>query len=161
MKKILLLRHAKSDRENHSGPDFERYLNQRGRSDAPKVAAALEEKNMVPALIIASPAVRVEETLSLMTDVWKNPPEIQWDKSLYLCSPRRIFQLIEEQDELRDFTGFAGHNPCMEEVYAALSEDGAAFPTYAAAVISFACESWLTVQKAPGKVELFITPREL
>jgi phosphohistidine phosphatase len=162
MKKILLLRHAKSDREHHMGPDFDRYLNDRGRADAPKVAAALSAKGLIPQLFVASPAVRVRETLDLMYGVWDSHPELVWEKSLYLCSSSTVLDLMEQQDELLDFVGFAGHNPCMEEVYTALTGSRTVmFPTCAAAVLSFNCESWLSVPETPADVVLFLTPREL
>jgi len=58
MKKLILVRHAKSSWKNPALSDFNRPLNKRGKRDAPYMGKKLREKGIKPELIIASSAVR-------------------------------------------------------------------------------------------------------
>ena len=58
MKKLFLIRHAKSDWSDNTLKDFDRGLNARGLKDAPFIGKFLKNKNIIPDLIISSPALR-------------------------------------------------------------------------------------------------------
>lgn len=62
MKRLYIVRHAKSDWNDGSLKDFDRPLNERGHTDAPKMAIKLKSKNLIPELIITSPANRAKTT---------------------------------------------------------------------------------------------------
>lgn len=62
MKKLVLIRHAKSDWSNPFLEDFDRGLNKRGLKDAPFMAKVLEKKDIKPDLIICSPSLRTKLT---------------------------------------------------------------------------------------------------
>ena len=68
MKKLFLIRHAKSDWSNYLLNDFDRGLNNRGLKDAPFMAKLLENKKIIPDLIISSPALRTKLTLELLLE---------------------------------------------------------------------------------------------
>ncbi len=62
MKKLYLIRHAKSDWSNPSLDDFDRPLNKRGKKNAPFMGKILHKKGIYPDLIISSPAYRARTT---------------------------------------------------------------------------------------------------
>ncbi len=62
MKKLHLIRHAKSDWSNPILDDFDRPLNKRGKKNAPFMGKILRDKGVNPDLIISSPAYRARET---------------------------------------------------------------------------------------------------
>src|SRR4051812_4998059 len=62
MKKLLLLRHAKSDWGDASLPDLERPLNERGRGAATLMGTFMRGQNLRPDLLISSPSRRTRET---------------------------------------------------------------------------------------------------
>ena len=66
MKKLLIIRHAKSSWANSNETDFERPLNDRGRMNAPEMAERLVKRNVLPDAIISSAAKRTIETSLLM-----------------------------------------------------------------------------------------------
>ena len=66
MKTIILVRHAKSSWKNPRLDDFERPLNKRGRRDAPLMGEKLKERQILPDLILASPAKRARKTADLI-----------------------------------------------------------------------------------------------
>ena len=68
MKKLLLLRHAKSSWGAADLTDFERPLNERGRRDAPLVGEFIREQGLRPDLVISSPAQRTRETIALVIE---------------------------------------------------------------------------------------------
>ena len=62
MKKLFLIRHAKSSHDDLKMKDIDRTLNNRGKEDAPMMGKILKEKGVKPDLIFSSPAVRALET---------------------------------------------------------------------------------------------------
>ena len=62
MKKLYLIRHAKSSWKDITLDDFDRPLNKRGKTDAPFMAQKLKDKNIYPDIIISSPAKRAKST---------------------------------------------------------------------------------------------------
>ena len=65
MKQLLLIRHAKSDWNDASLSDFDRPLNNRGKTDAPVMAKRLLDKKVKIDLFISSPAKRAKKTASI------------------------------------------------------------------------------------------------
>ena len=65
MKTLYLIRHAKSSWDDSTLTDFERPLNERGINDAPKMGKLLKEKNIIPELLISSPANRAISTAKI------------------------------------------------------------------------------------------------
>ncbi len=62
MKKLYLIRHAKSDWDDESKSDFKRGLNERGQKDIFIMADKLKEKKIMPDLILSSSAKRAKLT---------------------------------------------------------------------------------------------------
>ena len=75
-KRLLLMRHAKSDWSDGSVSDHDRPLNARGQDAAPRIASWLASEGMVPEVILCSTAVRTSQTLALMLNVWRNNPVV-------------------------------------------------------------------------------------
>ena len=59
---LVMIRHAKSSWANPLQSDFERPLNERGQHDAPMMGERLKTLNIMPDLVIASPAKRAKQT---------------------------------------------------------------------------------------------------
>ena len=68
-KKLLIIRHAKSDWNNPDLRDFDRPLNERGERNAPEMAKRLIKNDLVPQLLVSSPAVRALTTAELFAQV--------------------------------------------------------------------------------------------
>lgn len=110
MKRLYLVRHAKSDWIDASLPDIERPLNDRGNTDAPMMAKILASKNYIPELIISSPAVRAKKTADFFVDAYKKVP-IEVDKKLYHADIDEIINTcIHIDDKINSIMIFC-HNP--------------------------------------------------
>ena len=68
MKTVLILRHAKSSWSNPSLADIDRPLNKRGKNDAPRMGTLIKEQDIVPDLILSSPALRARKTAEAVSE---------------------------------------------------------------------------------------------
>lgn len=86
-KQLLLIRHAKSDWGNAGLRDFDRPLNGRGKSSAPEMAERLVKQQIVPELIVSSPALRAITTAQYFATAWHIPLEnIELEPAIYEAS---------------------------------------------------------------------------
>lgn len=68
MKTLFLIRHAKSSWDDPNKDDFDRPLNERGKRNAPFMGKLLKKENILPDLIISSPAKRAIATAKIIAD---------------------------------------------------------------------------------------------
>ncbi|XP_031266894.1 uncharacterized protein At3g52155, chloroplastic-like isoform X1 [Pistacia vera] len=85
VRRLILLRHAKSSWENPSLRDHDRPLSKAGRDDAIKVSQKLQQLGWIPQLILSSDAVRTRETLKIMQEHVKGflEAEVHFISSFY------------------------------------------------------------------------------
>ena len=83
MKELLIMRHAKSDWGQDSISDFERELSERGLDAAPKMGNYIFEKNLVPQLILSSPAIRAKRTVELFSEASHFEGKIEYNENFY------------------------------------------------------------------------------
>lgn len=174
MKKLLLLRHAKSDR-NGGLEDFERPLNARGRKAAPKMAEAMLARSYVPDRALVSPAERTRETWQLMAPVFdKDRVATDFIDRLYLASANHILGVIRQLAPEVQTPIVVGHNPGIEDLAARLSGEKQSsegeqalerlkrkYPTCALTVLTFPIESWSELDLGTGALVEFLTPSSL
>lgn len=164
MKELLLIRHAKSDWDHPGLSDHDRPLNSRGLNDAPRMAAALEQRGVKPDAIISSTAVRAASTATILAEAMKFPREsIIFLPELYLAPPRTILRVIQQLDEAASTVLIFGHNPGMHETVDLLSGDSGAdaFPTLAVARFEFPVEYWGQIEPGSGLLVELLIPRNL
>ena len=112
MKKIILVRHAKSYWGDQSLSDFDRPLNKRGKNDAPFMGKILKEKSVKPDLIISSPAKRAKKTALVIADKIDYPQnKILFNEELYEASTNDILKVLKKVDEVNQTVMLFGHNP--------------------------------------------------
>lgn len=112
MKKIYLVRHAKSFWGDQSIPDFDRPLNKRGKKDAPFMGQVLNENKIIPDLIIASPAKRTKKTAMVIADKVGYPvKKILYNEELYEASYSTIIKVLKKLDEEYTSVMMFAHNP--------------------------------------------------
>ncbi len=139
MRKLLLLRHAKSSWEDQSLSDHDRPLSGRGQRDAPRMGALLAEKELVPDLIVTSTACRARTTAHAVAESAGFQGRLLETESLYHSSPGQILSVLnhEASDEL--CVMLVGHNPGMEMLASNLAGSYQVFPT--ATIGAFECDS--------------------
>ncbi|MEX2580683.1 MAG: histidine phosphatase family protein [Verrucomicrobiales bacterium] len=164
MKQLLLIRHGKSSWDFPGTPDRDRPLNQRGRKDAPKMAAALGERGVVPGAIVSSSAARASSTASMIAEGVGFPAgRIVFDESVYLASPRTLLKVIQQLDESVDTALIFGHNPGMHDTVDLLTGDDVVekFPTLGVARLELDVDHWGEVDEGCGSLVELLTPKNL
>jgi len=170
MKRLCLLRHAKSDRSDPAAADFDRGLSPRGREAAPAMGRYLRRQKLVPDIVLCSSARRARETWELAEHALKADIPAEYSEHLYLAAPPQIIRLLRQLPETVGTTLLVGHNPGFHVLALQLvgSGDGAArarlqakYPTAALAVIDFEAPRWRDLAEGEGMLERFVAPRDL
>ncbi|MES2497237.1 MAG: histidine phosphatase family protein [Pseudomonadota bacterium] len=171
VKKLTLLRHAKSGWDDPVARDFDRPLNGRGKRAAHRVGQYLREHDLHFDHVVASPAVRCVETIEHLAEGTGETIAPAWDKRIYLASAVSLLDVVQETDDRHDSLLLVGHNPGLEDLVLMLvpdSTDDASrdqveekFPTASIAEISFPVERWDDVRANGGLLSLFVRPRDL
>ncbi len=140
MKKLFLLRHAKSSWDNAGLSDFERPLNDRGLKTAPLVGTAMRERGFQPQIIISSNAKRAKQTAELIKTFAQLEREIEFDGRIYAASTSELITVAQEINDQFESAMLVGHNPGFEGLVQFLTGEFETMPTAALAVIELSIE---------------------
>jgi phosphohistidine phosphatase len=161
MKKLLLLRHAKSSWDDASLPDFERPLNERGLRAAPLIGKFMREQRIRPDLVICSPAKRARETTALVLEAAAIETELRYDERIYEASVASLIEIISQIEDDKTEVMLVGHNPGFENLLERLTGETKTMPTATLALITLSSEKWEEAAPKSGHLESFIKAREL
>lgn len=168
MKTLTLLRHAKSGWDDPVARDFDRPLNPKGQRAAAMVGRHMRAEGLAFDHVVASPAVRVVETLAQVATGYGSDLAPHWDQRLYLASAATLLDVIHELPAGADRVLFSGHNPGLEELVLLLSGDNrlrdsveVKFPTASLAEMRFDVAGWTDVKPGKGELVRFTRPRDL
>jgi phosphohistidine phosphatase len=160
MKKLFILRHAKSSWNDPSLADFDRPLNERGLNAAPFMGEVIAKRRFLPDVILSSPAKRAMETAMLVKEAAGSNAPIQYDERIYEASPQVLRQVVSELGEDKRSVMIAGHNPGIEGFVKFLTNSSERMPTAALAVIDLGIEQWKDVLQGCGTLQAVIRPKE-
>lgn len=150
MKRLFLIRHAKSSWDDAALADRERPLNERGKRDAPKIGERLARREIKPDLILSSPAVRALTTAKIIAgklDYMRK--HIGVDDRLYAAQADDLLEIIHALDDHLQCVMIVGHNPELSELAQRLSGEIDQLPTGAVAEFGFAAKSWAEIGACP------------
>ena len=159
MKTLYVLRHAKSDWEDRSLTDFERPLNERGRTAAPKMGEFMRQNGFVPDLIVSSSAKRARETAELVKAAAKFEAEIRFDPKIYEASLSDLIEAVSNVENSYQKLLIIGHNPGFEHLVGSLTGAYQPMPTAALAIIELQIESWDEITRG-GKLKNLFKPAD-
>ena len=163
MRRLILMRHAKSSWAEDGQADHERPLNGRGRRDAAALGAWLVETGRMPDAALVSTAARTQETWSRLglAGVAMTPRG-----DLYHAAPEAMLAALRGAPEVETLL-MIGHQPGIgAAARMLLSEppddpDFAKYPTAATAVITLPVDAWADAGWGAGRLEEFVTPASL
>lgn len=161
MRKIILLRHAKSSWKDASLDDFDRPLNNRGKRDAPHMANRLFKRGVEVDLIISSSARRTSDTAKIFKDKLGFKSEIIFEDKLYEASAQEILKIIHKIEEKYNSILIVCHNPGITNLSNDLSDyfiDN--IPTTGAVGFSFD-GNWNELQNNSCKLIFFDYPKKI
>lgn len=160
MKKILLVRHAKSDWTTHE-EDFDRPLNERGHKDAPKMAKFLLENGIEINQFVTSPAKRALTTCRYFAEVFENKNILKIEE-LYNASPTEFLEVIENLDDSQKNVAIFSHNNGISYFANSLTKENIEhMPTCSVTAFSIECEHWKDFKSAEKKFLFFEKPKEI
>ncbi len=161
MKRLFLVRHAKSDWSEPALSDFERPLNARGLRDAPFMAAKLAERMDDALTIVSSPANRAISTARYFAKALKiNEKDIRLEKNIYEAAYTQLLDIVNGMDEKFSTVILVGHNPGFSLLSTYLSGKLIDLPTCGIAEIVFELESWKLVSGSSGILKKFDYPKK-
>jgi phosphohistidine phosphatase len=171
VKKLILLRHAKSGWDDPVERDFDRPLNAKGHRAAATVGRHLRALHLHFDAVFASPAVRVKETLGSMEKGFGQPLDPHFDQRIYLASAETLLDVIHDVPDSAETLLLVGHNPGLEDLVLLLVPDRdedierdkveEKYPTASIAEIAFDVAGWREVTAGGGKLCRFVRPRDL
>ncbi|MBX2836311.1 MAG: histidine phosphatase family protein [Gammaproteobacteria bacterium] len=137
MRKLTLLRHAKSSWSDADVSDHDRPLNARGTRDAPEMANRLVQRGCIPDTILCSSALRTQQTAQAMAVAFKlTDDQLIIDESLYLASAAELLEMIALQAPVAEHIMVIAHNPGLEVLARTLNQQ-VPLPMPTAAVCHF------------------------
>jgi phosphohistidine phosphatase len=169
MKRLLLLRHAKSSWADPEQRDFDRPLNDRGLKAAKAMGAYMKSAFAQPETVVCSPAVRTRATLDLLREGSGWPLSARFDERIYMAVTDTLLEIVHSLPENAETALVIGHNPGLEDLALLLTgtaqeADRAAlaekYPTGALCVLE-AQGDWSAFKRKACHLERFIWPKAL
>lgn len=163
MKRLILMRHAKSDWSGGSTSDHDRPLNTRGIASAKALGDWLRAQGILPDQVLCSSAERTSETylrLGLPEDT-----QTTFTRDLYLASHQDILAALQQASG--DIVLVLGHNPgigiAAAELVTSVPDDPKfhQYPTGATLVADFEVDTWRDADWGKAIARHFVVPRDL
>ena len=113
---LILLRHAKSDWDNDES-DFNRPITDRGKRGAQRIGVWLAQQNLIPDMVISSPAQRAKLTAQkMMKAMGETDRYITYDERVYNASLNELLKVLSAISKDTKRVILVGHNPGLEEL---------------------------------------------
>lgn len=170
MRRLMLLRHAKSDWSQAGLHDHDRALAPRGRAAAARMGVHLAARGLTPDCVLVSTALRTRDTWSLLAAALPARPAT-FDERIYEASAAALLDVIRATPSACRSLLVIGHNPGLQSLALLLAKDDGGgnalarlaekFPTAALAVIDLPADGWADIRARSGRLESFVVPRLL
>lgn len=168
MKTLTLLRHAKSAWDDTVERDFDRPLNGRGRRAAARIGQWLREHEANFDAIVASPALRIRQTIEGVEDGLGRSLAVIFDARVYMASGATLLELVQAFGANENAL-LIGHNPGLEDLLLLLTptadplraEAEVKYPTATIAALALPVDKWSDVAEGSATLRAFVRPRDL
>lgn len=174
MRRLMLLRHAKTENDAPTGRDQDRRLDDRGRHDAAEIGGWIGRHPPFPDSVLVSTAVRANQTWEIASEAMKDlapPPQVELLAELYAADPSQLLEAIHAVAAADPAVlMLVGHNPGMHELALMLTGSGDAagrkaladnLPTSGLAIFDFELDDWGDVAFRRGHLAKFVSPKLL
>jgi len=162
MKRLYLIRNARSGWDEEGVSDFERAITSKGEKEARTIASYLKLRGIRPHLILSSCALRAQQSSDLLAEeLGCGSGSVIYLKELYMTPPEAMRDIISEQDGGAESLFVVGHTPWLHELANSLMDEHLRkFPPMAVAAIDFNLEEWSGIAEGTGKLDFFIYPKQ-
>ncbi len=170
MKRLLIMRHGKSNANKPGQEDIKRALSAKGHSAILEVANWMLNNSILPEIVLISKAQRTSETWQLIKNVIGKKPIIHSQEALYLAGANEILAQLSKINNNHNTALLIGHNPGLDILAQTLTgkgSNGAAaknlqkgFPTAAMAIFKLKGNSWQNLTSDGAELLTFLLPSE-
>jgi phosphohistidine phosphatase len=160
MKKLYIIRHAKSSWKDMTLRDFDRPLNKRGKRDAPFMAKLLKSKKIMPDVILSSPALRAKSIAKVVAKELNFSKDIVYKQNIYDSDTNVLHTILKELNNKESIAFLFGHNPefnMLASKYVNFNEN---IPTSGVVAIEFDCDKWIDIDNKNAKLISFEYPKK-
>lgn len=167
IKRLYLLRHAKTEIGSATMQDHERVLIERGREDALRLGIWLNRSAIKVDQVMSSTSVRTRQTAEQLAQNWCEHDGVVFSDSLYLASAGDVLATVQSCDESHQSVMIIGHNPGIHQCalllagqaeHNALRDMEMNFPTCALAILEWqAAYAWRDVNPQSATLKAFYT----
>jgi phosphohistidine phosphatase len=168
MKRLTVLRHAKSSWDAPNLNDFDRPLNDRGWKVARRMGKELAHRHMQFDLVLASMAARVRETLDGLREEFPLEVPIRFDPSIYHATEDALLALLRALPDDVQSPLLVGHNPGLQQLILGLTVGSHErhrvadkLPTAGLAVIELPIDRWTELNAGCGRIVELIFSKDL
>lgn len=159
-KTLYLVRHAKAGWMNSGQLDFDRVLAERGIQEAIEMGKTLQQRGIVPDVVLCSPARRVLQTIEQLAPFIGVPiDQVFFNKSIYEAQTSTLLKLIQNLDDTHHSAMLIGHNPAMSWLISELTKPINAMPTCSIATICIDSNQWKEAGLSNAELLNFSYPR--
>jgi len=167
MKKLILMRHAKSSWSEEDIQDISRGLNDVGHEAAKLLGQWMEANDQTPDMVITSAAARCQETWSDMSAHLSSQPEVLVSCDLYMAGPEEILDVIRVSAK-GDSVLVLTHQPGIGSLTRSMRVDPPPahqtfnkYPTGATTVLNLPIDDWAEITLGIATLSEYVTPKEL
>lgn len=168
MRRLWLLRHAKSSWDDDGLDDHDRPLAPRGVEGSERIAAYVETADVRPALVLCSSALRARQTLAIVLPGLGAELSVAVEPGLYAFGAGTVMERLRRVPDHVEGVLVVGHNPATQELAATLARSGGSlealrtkYPTGALAELELDLDAWSDLAPACGVLRAFVTPASL
>jgi phosphohistidine phosphatase len=159
MKRLIVLRHAKSDWDAAYDRDHDRPLNKRGRRAASAVGVALSRSGEVPDLAITSSALRARTTVDLAMAAGEWDTTVEVSPALYGTSAHGALDVATTAPDDIGRLMLVGHQPAWGSLVYALTGGSVEMKTATVVAVDLSVGSWHDAPLARGSIAYVLQPR--
>lgn len=169
MQRLILMRHAKTERWSEGIDDHARALTPTGHEAALKMAQTLKAEGWSPERALVSTARRTRETWAHLASVF-GTCDMALEDDLYLAGERGIADLIADNDGAKTLI-VIGHNPGLHDLSLSIFREAGSVDHQAAirvaaklptgAAVMFEAEEDGAFVPAHFRLRNFIKPKDL
>ena len=159
MRTITLVRHATAVDKSQDVADFDRGLTKDGSEETRAVARALQAEEMVPDLILSSPAVRAFETARKLAKILGYPKkDIVVVDSLYEnIEPPKVLELLKSLNDDFQSVMVVGHDPVLSEFAGHFGKDvSVELPKGSALCLRRNRKKWANLLRNDGQLKFLV-----
>ncbi len=172
MKRLYLLRHAKSSWGDPHLSDRDRPLAPRGQRAATSIGRHLRSAGMAPEEVVCSTAARARQTLDAVLPFLGPHLTVHFEELIYRADSDELLERLREVSPTVASVMLIGHNPSIQELALILANEGGRqqptaralaekFPTGALAAFTIPSDEWSELGRCPAHLEDFVAPRDL